>query len=163
MPTITTTPIIRRASILRRRCISAAVAEAERSAHAGRDVLPQLAVGTEVSVKLSHTIDKQHYLRGFHMTSTCGVFGATAGVCNMRQHCRMDATLRAIGIAGSESSGVRENFGTMVKPLHSGAPPKTQSWRRSLAGMGLHVVADDTRRQSRLFHDGRRNVTTRTS
>src|SRR3954454_20345374 len=94
--------------------LAAAVAVGEQTGVSGRNVLTAFAVGTEVSVKLSHTIDKQHYLRGFHMTSTCGVFGATAGVCNVRRFAH-DATLRAIGIAGSKSSGVRENFGTMVK------------------------------------------------
>jgi len=116
--------------------ISAVCAEAERTGTSGRDVLAAFAVGTEVSVKLSHTIDKQHYLRGFHMTSTCGVFGATAGVCNVRRFAH-DATLRAIGIAGSKSSGVRENFGTMVKPLHSGIAAENAIVAASLAELGF--------------------------
>ena len=116
--------------------ISAVCAEAEGSGASGRDVLAAFAVGTEVSVKLSHTIDKQHYLRGFHMTSTCGVFGATAGVCNLRRFSH-DETLRAIGIAGSKSSGVRENFGTMVKPLHSGIAAENAVVAASLAAMGF--------------------------
>ena len=116
--------------------ISAVCAEAEGNGASGRDVLAAFAVGTEVSVKLSHTIDKQHYLRGFHMTSTCGVFGATAGVCNLRRFSH-DETLRAIGIAGSKSSGVRENFGTMVKPLHSGIAAENAVVAASLAAMGF--------------------------
>ena len=116
--------------------ISAVCAEAEQTGASGRDVLAAFAVGTEVSVKLSHTIDKQHYLRGFHMTSTCGVFGATAGACNVRRFSH-DATLRAIGIAGSKSSGVRENFGTMVKPLHSGIAAENAIVAASLADMGF--------------------------
>src|SRR5262249_24925218 len=39
--------------------------------------------------------------------------------CNVRR-LSTEATLRAIGIAGSESAGVRGDFGTMVKPFHSG-------------------------------------------
>ncbi len=109
--------------------LSAVCAEGEMTGASGKDVLAAVAVGTEVSLKLSHTIDKQHYLRGFHMTSTCGVFGATAGVCNLRE-LPAEATVRAIGIAGSHSAGVRENFGTMVKPLHSGAPRRTRCSRR---------------------------------
>ncbi|MGZ9080148.1 MAG: MmgE/PrpD family protein [Burkholderiales bacterium] len=116
--------------------ISAVCAKAEQSGAAGRDVLAAFAVGTEVSVKLSHTIDKQHYLRGFHMTSTCGVFGATAGVCSVRR-LPFETTLRAIGIAGSKSSGVRENFGTMVKPLHSGIAAENAVVAASLADMGF--------------------------
>jgi 2-methylcitrate dehydratase PrpD len=114
--------------------LSAACAEGEAAGSAGRDVLAAFAVGTEVSLKLSHTIDKQHYLRGFHMTSTCGVFGATAGVCNLRKF-SADATVRAIGIAGSNSAGVRENFGTMVKPLHSGRAAENAIFAAALAEM----------------------------
>ena len=116
--------------------LSAVCAVAEETGASGADVLAAIAVGTEVSLKLSHTIDKQHYLRGFHMTSTCGVFGATAGVCNLR--CLpTDATTRAIGIAGSQSSGVRENFGTMVKPMHSGRAAESAVFAASLAEMGF--------------------------
>jgi 2-methylcitrate dehydratase PrpD len=116
--------------------LAATIAEAEHTGVSGRDVLTAFAVGTEVSVKLSHTIDKQHYLRGFHMTSTCGVFGATAGVCSVRR-LPLEATLRAIGIAGSESAGVRENFGTMVKPFHSGRAAESAIVAASLAEMGF--------------------------
>ena len=116
--------------------LAAVCAEAEQSGASGADVLAAFAVGTEVSLKLSHTIDKQHYLRGFHMTSTVGVFGATAGVCNIRK-LSPQATLAAIGIAGSESEGVRENFGTMVKPLHSGRAAENAVFAASLATMGF--------------------------
>ena len=116
--------------------LAAVCAEAEVAGASGKDVLAAFAVGTEVSLKISETIGKEHYLRGFHMTSTCGVFGATAGVCNLRR-LPLDATLRAIGIAGSESAGVRENFGTMVKPLHSGRAAENAVVAASLASMGF--------------------------
>jgi len=116
--------------------LSAVIAEAEQIGASGKDVLAAIAVGTEVSLKLSHAIGKEHYLRGFHMTSTCGVFGATAGVCSLRR-LPVDGTLRAIGIAGSESAGVRENFGTMVKPFHSGRAAENAVVAASLAAMGF--------------------------
>jgi 2-methylcitrate dehydratase PrpD len=116
--------------------LSAVCAEAEQSGRSGSDVLTAFAVGTEVSLKLSHTIDKQHYARGFHMTSTCGVFGATAGVCNLRGF-PAEKTTAALGIAGSESAGVRENFGTMVKPLHSGRAAENAIFAAALADMGF--------------------------
>src|SRR4051812_13882700 len=116
--------------------LSAVIAEGEQIGASGKNVLTAIAIGTEVSLKLSHTIGKEHYLRGFHMTSTCGVFGATAGVCSVRR-LPVDATLRAIGIAGSESAGVRENFGTMVKPFHSGRAAENAVVAASLAGMGF--------------------------
>jgi 2-methylcitrate dehydratase PrpD len=48
-----------------------------------------------------------------------------------------DATVRAIGIAGSESAGVRENFGTMVKPFHSGRAAENAVLAACLAEMGF--------------------------
>jgi 2-methylcitrate dehydratase PrpD len=116
--------------------LAAVCAEGEAAGASGKDVIAAFSVGTEVSIKLSHTIDRQHYLRGFHMTSTCGVFGATAGVCHLRR-LSPAATLAAIGIAGSESAGVRENFGTMVKPLHSGRAAENAVFAAALAGMGF--------------------------
>jgi 2-methylcitrate dehydratase PrpD len=116
--------------------LAAVCAEAEVAGASGEDVLAAFAVGTEISLKLSHTIGREHYARGFHMTSTCGVFGATAGVCNVRR-LPADATLRAIGIAGSQSAGVRENFGTMTKPLHSGRAAESAVFAAALAGMGF--------------------------
>lgn len=116
--------------------LAAVCAEAEEAQAAGADVLAAFAVGTEVSVKLSETIGREHYLRGFHMTSTCGVFGATAGVCHLRRLSR-EATCMAVGIAGSESAGVRENFGTMTKPMHSGRAAENAVFAASLAAMGF--------------------------
>jgi 2-methylcitrate dehydratase PrpD len=49
----------------------------------------------------------------------------------------LDATVRAIGIAGSESAGVRENFGTMVKPFHSGRAAENAVLAACLAEMGF--------------------------
>src|SRR5207302_717308 len=63
--------------------LAAIYAEAEHAGSCGRDLLTAFSVGTEVTCKLSQTIDREHYQRGFHMTSTCGVFGATAAVCNL--------------------------------------------------------------------------------
>lgn len=116
--------------------LAAVCAEAEVAGASGEDVLAAFAVGTEVSLKLSHTIGREHYARGFHMTSTCGIFGATAGVCNLRR-LPVEATARAIGIAGSQSAGVRENFGTMTKPLHSGRAAESAVFAASLAGLGF--------------------------
>lgn len=116
--------------------LAAVCAEAEETGASGADVLAAFTVGTEVSVKLSHTIDREHYLRGFHMTSTCGVFGASAGACHLLRLPR-EETCAAIGIAGSESSGVRENFGTMVKPMHSGRAAENAVVAASLAAMGM--------------------------
>ena len=99
--------------------LAAAFAEAEHGAASGKDLLAAFCVGTELTCKVVQTMNPEHYARGYHATSTCGVFGATAAVCNLRRMSPV-ATATALGIAGSEAAGLRENFGTMVKPLHAG-------------------------------------------
>lgn len=116
--------------------VAAVFAEAEREGSSGNDVLAAFSVGSEVTCKVSQAIDGQHYQRGYHSTSTCGVFGAAAGVCNLRQ-LPFEETRAALGIAGSEAAGLRENFGTMAKPLHAGRAAESGVVAASLASLGL--------------------------
>jgi 2-methylcitrate dehydratase PrpD len=94
-----------------------AVAEAEDSS--GADVLDAYIVGTEVEMKVAEAIAPRHYQEGFHSTGTIGPIGAAAALARLR---RTDATTtqRALGIAASQSAGLRESFGTMTKPFHAG-------------------------------------------
>jgi 2-methylcitrate dehydratase PrpD len=60
-----------------------------------------------------------HYEAGWHITSTCGVIGAAIAACVVL---RLEpARMRhALGIAASQTTGHRANFGTDVKPLQVG-------------------------------------------
>jgi 2-methylcitrate dehydratase PrpD len=64
-------------------------------------------------------MNPRHYQRGWHCTSTLGTIGCAAAVSRLFG---LDAAAagHALAIAASESSGLKENFGTMVKPLHAG-------------------------------------------
>lgn len=94
-----------------------AVAEAENSSSA--DLLDAYTVGVEVAAKLGHWANPALYLRGWHATAALGVLGAASGVARLL---RLPAAgiVNALGIAASHAAGLRENFGTMVKPLHAG-------------------------------------------
>jgi 2-methylcitrate dehydratase PrpD len=48
-----------------------------------------------------------------------------------------DAACTALGIAASESSGLRENFGTMMKPFHAGRAAENGAVAADLAMRGL--------------------------
>jgi 2-methylcitrate dehydratase PrpD len=64
-------------------------------------------------------MNPRHYTRGWHCTSTLGVMSAAAGasrLLGLDPH----TTAHALAIAASSASGLKENFGTMVKPLHAG-------------------------------------------
>ena len=76
-------------------------------------------IGTEVMIRMGQAIGFHHYALGFHSTATMGVFGAIAALARLRE---LDTatTANAFAIAASLSSGLRLNFGSMVKPLHVG-------------------------------------------
>ena len=78
-----------------------------------------VAIGTEVMIRLGEMIGFRHYELGFHATATLGVFGATAAVARLRGF-SVAQTANAFAIAASLSSGLRINFGTMIKSLHVG-------------------------------------------
>ena len=99
--------------------LPAALATAEQAGASGRALMQAYHVGVEVECKIAEAIDPRHYQEGFHSTATCGPFAAAAAVANMLGFDR-ECTARALAIAGSQSAGLRENFGTMTKPFHAG-------------------------------------------
>jgi 2-methylcitrate dehydratase PrpD len=52
------------------------------------------------------------------------------------------ATGHALAIAASEASGLKENFGTMVKPLHAGLAARNGVLAALLAQAGLSASAE---------------------
>ncbi|MGH7855160.1 MAG: MmgE/PrpD family protein, partial [Candidatus Binatia bacterium] len=56
---------------------------------------------------------------GFHSTATMGSLGAAMAVGKLLR-LKEEQLIRTLGIAASMASGLRENFGTMTKPLHAG-------------------------------------------
>ena len=99
--------------------LPAALAVAETVGSSGRDLLLAYAIGVEVIGKLGRAANPQHYEHGWHSTSTIGVIGAAAACARLMQ-LTPKQTAMALGIAASESNGVRRNFGTMTKPFHAG-------------------------------------------
>jgi 2-methylcitrate dehydratase PrpD len=99
--------------------LPAALAMGEHTGASGRDVMLAYQLGVEVECKIAEAIDPRHYQTGFHSTATCGTFAAASAAAKLMRLGR-DATTRALSIAGSQSAGLRENFGTMTKPFHAG-------------------------------------------
>ena len=58
---------------------AALLAYAEWRQASGPDLLLALILGNEVQARIGLAISPSHYDRGWHITSTCGVFGAAAG------------------------------------------------------------------------------------
>ncbi|MBC7284251.1 MmgE/PrpD family protein [Hoeflea sp.] len=98
---------------------SALLALAELRPMSGRDFLTALIVGIEVECRIGNAVYPNHYDRGWHITGTAGVFGAAAATGKAigltKQQMRW-----AFGLAATQSSGLREMFGTMTKSFHPG-------------------------------------------
>jgi 2-methylcitrate dehydratase PrpD len=85
----------------------------------GRDLLAAFVVGVEVECRLANAVSPWHYERGWHITSTCGVFGAAAATGRLLG---LDETrmLWALGHASAQSSGLVETLGSMAKSIGVG-------------------------------------------
>lgn len=98
---------------------SALLAVAETRPVSGRDFLNALIVGVEVECRIGNSVYPDHYNRGWHITGTAGVFGAAAAVGRLLK-LNVQQMTWALGIAATQSSGLREMFGTMCKSFHPG-------------------------------------------
>ncbi len=99
--------------------IPAIMAAGEKVGASGLDLLIAYVLGFEAACKIGKGVNPGHYRRGYHATSTIGVFGATIAAGKILRLSPSELG-NAWGIAGSRSSGLRANFGTMTKALHAG-------------------------------------------
>jgi 2-methylcitrate dehydratase PrpD len=117
------------------------LALAERDGHSGADLLTAYLIGVEVESAVAESINPRHYDAGFHSTGTAGTFGAAAAAARLLG-LGPDTTASALALAGSQASGLRENFGTMTKPFHAGHAAEGGLLAASLAGRGLTTAPD---------------------
>ncbi|MCS0494592.1 MmgE/PrpD family protein [Ancylobacter sp. MQZ15Z-1] len=99
--------------------LPAALAIAEAGGRSGADMMLAYHLGVEVECKIAEAINPRHYQHGFHATATCGTYAAAAAASKLKG-LSAEQVVRALGCAGSQSAGLRENFGTMMKPFHAG-------------------------------------------
>jgi 2-methylcitrate dehydratase PrpD len=121
--------------------VPSALAAAELAGASGRALLDAYVVAFEIEARLGRTMNPRHYQRGWHCTSTLGTIGAAAAavrVLGLDAH----AAGHALAIAASEASGLKENFGTMVKPLHAGLAARNGILAALLAQGGMSASAE---------------------
>jgi 2-methylcitrate dehydratase PrpD len=95
------------------------MALAEERGASGLELLQSYVVGIETEIRLARGVNFYHYDKGWHPTATLGVFGAAAASGHLLKLDAKKQTI-ALAIAASFASGIKANFGTMVKPLHVG-------------------------------------------
>jgi 2-methylcitrate dehydratase PrpD len=120
--------------------VAAGLAVAESAGASGRAVLEAYVVGFEIEGRLGRAMNPRHYRRGWHCTSTLGTIGAAAACARLFGLDRAE-TAHALAIAASEASGLKENFGTMVKPLHGGLAARNGILAAQLARAGMTASA----------------------
>jgi 2-methylcitrate dehydratase PrpD len=121
--------------------LPAVLALGETVGATGADVLAAYLVGHEVEARIADMLGNGHYVRGWHSTSTVGIFGAAAGCARLLRLDRHQFK-NAIGVAASNSAGVKANFGTMTKPLHAGQAAERGLLAARLAANGFTAAPD---------------------
>ncbi len=102
----------------------------------GAEFVHAFILGTEVECRLGNAIFPSHYEMGWHITGTCGVFGAAAAAgkilgLNEKQ------MLWALGTAATQASGLKIMFGTMCKSFHPGRAAENGLLAALLAAKGF--------------------------
>ncbi|MCB9958307.1 MAG: MmgE/PrpD family protein [Rhodospirillaceae bacterium] len=112
------------------------LALAEAEGKTGADLIAAYVAGMETEIRLARAVGWQHYDKGWHPTSTMGTIGVAAA-CGHMMGLGETALATALGIAASQSAGMKANFGTMTKPLHVGIAARAGLLSALLARRGF--------------------------
>lgn len=107
----------------------------------GARCLTAFGLGCETQLRIGNAISPSHYDRGWHITGTCGVFGAAVAAAVLLG---LDAEglEQSLSLASVMMLGHREAFGSMTKPFHAGKATVNGVLAARLADSGLSGAAD---------------------
>src|SRR5437899_10063560 len=131
--------------------LAAVLAIGEKEKIRGKDFLLAYILGVEVECRIADAINPHHYQSGFHSTATMGGFGAAMAVGKILR-LKEEALIRTLGVAASTASGLRENFGTMTKPLHAGRAAENGVTAALLAQAGFTSATNILEARRGFFH-----------
>jgi len=117
----------------------------------GRDLLLALVLGNEVQARIGLAISPSHYNRGWHITSTCGVFGAAAATGKLAGLDERQMVW-ALGIAATQSAGLCECLGTPAKSVSVGNTARNGLWSALLAQQGYDGPAEPLAGSQGFYH-----------
>ena len=117
----------------------------------GRDLILAFVLGTEIECRIGLAISPSHYRRGWHITATCGVFGAAAA-CGKLLGLEAEPLISALGLAATQAAGLCECLGTPVKSVHVGNAARNGLWSALLAAEGLAGPAEPLTGGQGYFH-----------
>lgn len=107
----------------------------DRHGGSGKDLLTAFVIGVDVACRIGLAMSPGHYRRGWHVTTTCGIFGASAGSACLLGF-DADRTANAIAGSASLSSGLVENFASDAKNIAIGMAARNGLLSALAAGRG---------------------------
>jgi len=115
---------------------AAVLSIARKQKVSGAELLHAFVLGVETTCRMGNAVMPGHYERGWHITSTCGVFGATAAAAKLL---RLDErqVASALGIAATQASGLVEVLGSMARVLNAGFAARNGLAAARLAAAGF--------------------------
>ena len=121
--------------------VPAILATAGTAGASGKAVVTAYILGIEMISKLGRALNTAHYKNGWHATATFGSLGAAATTSALLA-LDPEPFAMALAMAGSASSGLRANFGTMTKPLHAGYASRNGVLAALMAREGVTASTD---------------------
>jgi 2-methylcitrate dehydratase PrpD len=114
---------------------------AEMQRVSGPDLLLALVLGQEIACRIGLAMSPSHYSRGWHITATCGVFGAAAGSGKLLG-LRTEQMIWALGLAATQAAGLCECLGTPAKSVGVGNAARNGLWSALLAARNFAGPAE---------------------
>ncbi len=102
----------------------------------GAELLTAFVLGVELECRIGRAVFPGHYAKGWHITTTCGVFGAAAGSGRLAGLDR-ERMVWALGNAATQSSGLCECLGWAAKSVGVGNAARNGLWSALLAEQGF--------------------------
>ncbi|MFC1918531.1 MmgE/PrpD family protein, partial [Chloroflexota bacterium] len=108
----------------------------EQEKTSGKDALAAYVIGFEIATRVGIIMSKQHWNEGWHSTATVGTMGSAAAASKILKLDSQKVTM-ALAIAASQASGLKQQFGTMMKPFHAGMASRAGVVAAMLAKLGF--------------------------
>ena len=116
----------------------------------GADFLTAYLIGLKVGITVAACAGHEHYLSGFHGTSTMGAL-ASASACARLLGLDTQQAACTLGIAATQAAGLKRVFGTMCKPFNAGRASEAGLTSALLAEKGFTSAQDILEGESGFF------------
>jgi 2-methylcitrate dehydratase PrpD len=119
----------------------ALLALAELQRVTGPELLLAFVLGFEIECRVGGAVSPGHYPKGWHITSTCGVFGSAAGAAKLLG-LKESQVVWTLGNAATQSAGLCECLGWPAKSVSVGNAARNGLFSALLAEKGFAGPAE---------------------